>query len=223
LQNIHDELLPLLLKAIEEQTHLLRAGISEYELLQVLKAAPYQLIKVDSLSDSLVLFQTHFVLFHALYQLRDKWRQHHIGELDIFTTCVKLLPYQHTEKEHLSSNSCKNEPAVKDPIAEYYLDWSNINNTTAGDVEALLDGFWHKMLGAHSLETNPEIDQQQLDVAIRTLDITSIETLDLKTLKRHYHKQQHLHHPDKGGSVEQAQKLIRAFTLLKHFLDTTSE
>jgi hypothetical protein len=48
-------------------------GINEFDLLKILQHPPYELFDKDALSDPLLMFQTHFVLFNALYLLRDKW------------------------------------------------------------------------------------------------------------------------------------------------------
>mmetsp|Transcript_16093 Transcript_16093/g.50599 ORF Transcript_16093/g.50599 Transcript_16093/m.50599 type:complete len:92 (-) Transcript_16093:35-310(-) len=61
-------------------------GISEFEIITLLKQPPYSLFDEDALRDSLMLFQTHFVLFHSLYRLRNEWREQKVGELDIAAT-----------------------------------------------------------------------------------------------------------------------------------------
>lgn len=46
-------------------------GLSEYQLIQLLKARHSTHIPHRELADKLVLFRTHFLLFNALYHLRD--------------------------------------------------------------------------------------------------------------------------------------------------------
>ena len=61
---------------LAEQLHeLLRAapaGISEFQLIQQLKARHSTHIPNLGLDDKLVLFRTHFLLFNALYLLRER-------------------------------------------------------------------------------------------------------------------------------------------------------
>ena len=180
-------------------------GISEFDIISLLKQAPYSLFDEDALRDSLILFQTHFVLFHALYNLRNEWRQQKIGELDIGPTIIKLKPL-------LASDA---NIAKSDPLADYYLDWQNFAATTKDDVNDLLDGFWQAMAGA---KPTFQFDEQSLQNAANKLNITDFHSLSLAQLKLQYHKMQHNNHPDKGGSVEQSQLISQAYTILRKYL-----
>ena len=68
----------------------LTLGISEFDLIALLKRPPYSLFDEDALRDPLMLFQTHFLVFHALYKLQIKWRESGEGRLDIHTTKILL-------------------------------------------------------------------------------------------------------------------------------------
>lgn len=209
MKSIHKELLPLLKQAIAEQQARFIDGISEYELLQILKNEPYQLIKADALSDSLHLFQTHFIVFHVLYQLRNEWLINKTGDLDIQAISIKFRT--HLEKETLGQANI----SCADPLADYYLDWSNFDKTHAEEIDNLLDSFWQQMAG---IEQGAQLSQAQIDNAIHELEITDIEDLDLRKLKQHYRKSQHKYHPDKGGSIQKSQKVIHAFTVLQRYI-----
>ncbi|MDY6883511.1 MAG: DNA-J related domain-containing protein, partial [Pseudomonadota bacterium] len=74
-------------------------GISEYALIELLKKAPYQFFDEDALRDPLILFKTHFVLFHALYQLKRDWRERNEGELDIHALNISLKPIDKSDAE----------------------------------------------------------------------------------------------------------------------------
>ena len=102
-------------------------SISEYELICALKSPPYSIFDEDALCDSLMMFQTHFVLFHCLYQLRNRWREQKIGELVIGLTTITLNPTLE------SSINIETE----DSLANYYLDWSNLGCSNKNDIEAL--------------------------------------------------------------------------------------
>lgn len=180
-------------------------GISEYDLIRALKSAPYWVFDGDALRDSLVLFQTHFVLFHGLYQLRYEWREQKIGELDIGLTCITLNPILE------SAANIQTE----DPIANYYLDWSNLTSTGEKDVEALLDSFWQKMAGA---DLNANMSEAELKRACITMEIDSLEETNLSKLKQQYRKLQHKSHPDKGGNIKVSQSILQAYTQLRRYI-----
>ncbi len=57
-----------LLVLLREQPH----GLSEYELIQRLKQRHSTHVPNLPLADKLVLFRTHFLVFNALYLLRDR-------------------------------------------------------------------------------------------------------------------------------------------------------
>jgi len=158
-----------------------------------------------SLSEPLALFRTHFVLFNALYQLRQTWREQGIGDIDIYTLNIRPLP--------LNAQGSKNSLSIADPLAEYYLDWDNSTETSQAEVEALLDNFW---LNYQQEETPSELqksgDTQQLEksYAVLALPINA----PLKAVKRQYLKLIHQHHPDKGGDVHSAQTLQGAYAYI---------
>lgn len=184
-------------------------SISEFDLITLLKKPPYCLFDDAALNDPLMLFQTHFVLFHCLYQLRKKWRSKGVGELDIGLTRISLKMYEEQQSEPESALQ------QQDPLADYYLDWSNLSATDVDDVEALLDSFWQKMEGA---DLSADLCEQSKKEACERLEIDNINTHDLKSLKSQYRKLQHLYHPDKGGSNTQSQALLHAYTQLRKYL-----
>lgn len=179
-------------------------GISEFEIITLLKKPPYSLFDDDALRDSLLLFQTHFVLFHSLYHLRKQWREKKIGELEIGATIIKLHP----------AVSFEAALEVNDPLGDYYLDWQNLSQTDQAGVDQLLNSFWQKMAGQ---DTGQQLSSEGVEEAMLVLQIDSIEGVSLIQLKQQYRKLQHANHPDKGGSVETSQNVLQAYTALyKH-------
>ena len=67
-------------------------GRSEYELIQQLKRRHSTHVPNLPLTDKLVLFRTHFLVFNALYLLRDRLWAEGSGHLQI-SPCIQLLPY----------------------------------------------------------------------------------------------------------------------------------
>ena len=180
-------------------------GIGEYNLLQMLQQKPYQLFSSEGLSDPLILFQTHFILFNALYLLRDKWQKEQKGSLDILITHIRLLPYQKGE-EGLNK---------EDKLRTYYLDWNNFSNTDKQDVELLINSFWKFM--SDDIERAKQ-DPESVKSAYKCLLLN--EPCDFTEVKRQYRTLLHQYHPDKGGNTEKTQKIEQAFNVLKiHFND----
>ena len=73
---------------------LLRAapgGSSEYQLIQTLRADGNPHLSQRSLQDPLVLFRTHFLVFNALYRLRERLWREQAGHLEISPLRIRLL------------------------------------------------------------------------------------------------------------------------------------
>jgi len=207
LPNKHDELQVLLQDILGTFKTQFIEGISEFEIISLLKKPPYTLFDDNALRDPLMLFQTHFVLFHSLYHLRNEWRAQNVGELSIGATLIKLQPT-------LSFDAALQ---ATDPLADYYLDWSNFNATDEAGVEELLNRFWQTMAGG---EMQHHVSQEALNEARLCLQIDSLEGVSLIQLKQQYRKLQHLNHPDKGGTVEESQRVLQAYTTLHKYLSS---
>lgn len=185
------------------ETELLAASdsLNEHQLIVALQAKPYELLEANALTDTLRLFQTHFIVFNALYRLRNRWRQAQLFELDIHTLKIAVKPY---------------EPAdsgldAMDPLAAYYLDWAHFEQTRAADVDALLDDFWHGRQVV--VVTMNDIDDAVATLALPAWPVSPAE------LKRTYRHCMHQHHPDKGGCVQQAQAIKQAYRILQQQLE----
>lgn len=237
---VHEVLADLLVDMLSTMTDLFRQGVSEYQLISKLKNPPYSVFDYEALRDPLVLFKTHFVLFHALYCLRDQWRMSGVGELDIHALNIQLSAptsscdsaYESFQKSNQKSSqdSSSNSDETQnhavdahDALASYYLNWSNFEETDKESVEALLDSFWTQMVHAQ-FETYTD---REIDDAHQVLGISYTAYLPMKEeascdvtladVKKHYRKKLQQQHPDKGGSVEGAQRVISAYQLLVKF------
>jgi len=149
------------------------------------------------LADKLVLFRTHFLLFNALYQLRDRlWREQR-GTLQISPLCIQLLPYQAGSRELRE----------QDPLRDYYLNLDHLRDTDERDVEKLLASFWTRMQGGEekraALELFELADQPQ--------------ALTLATIKHRYRQLVSQHHPDRGGSTARLQSINKAMEILERY------
>lgn len=170
-------------------------GLSEHQLITRLRQPQVGILSARlNLADPLCLFQTHFYLFHQLYQLRNQLREQQQGDVTISATAVRLLPFTPGTKALGESDS----------LAAYYLDWGNFNNTGKEDVNALLNDFWQRMAGQV-----PEDERRQ---ALAELDLP--EDASVQQIRRQYRILIHQHHPDKGGDTEVTRKLNAAYRKL---------
>jgi hypothetical protein len=183
-------------------------GFSEHQLLTLLQQPPHAFFAADALRDPLLLFQSHFLLFHCLYLLRNRWQKKHHAHLDIsvfniqkIRLCIEktLIPLSDTFSED------KNSLFNADPMAHYYLDWSHFSATSSDDVDELLNRFWKKVW----------VPQQEEDIQ-QALIIMELETpVPLPQLKQQYRRLAQRFHPDKGGNSEHFKKICQAFHQLR--------
>ena len=186
---------------LPEQLHqLLRAapaGLGEYQLIQLLKARQSVHIPNLPLTDKLVLFRTHFLLFNALYRRREQLWASQSGYLQISALNIQLLPYQPGSSE-LSEH---------DPLRDYYLDLSQLSDTDEQDVAKLLLSFWTRMHGS-----------EEKQAALELFELEGREqTLNLATIKHRYRQLVSLHHPDRGGSTARLQSINKAMEILERY------
>ncbi|UTH38078.1 DnaJ domain-containing protein [Pseudomonas sp. KHPS1] len=183
-----DQVLELLLAAPE--------GVAEYQLIQQLKQRHSGHIPNLPLTDKLVLFRTHFLLFNALYRLRERlWRDgSHL--LQISPLCIQLLPYQ-------AGSAALSE---RDGLRDYYLDMDNLRDTDERDVERLLASFWTRMQGG-----------EEKQAALGLFELDEQAPLDLARIKHRYRQLVSQHHPDRGGSTERLQSINKAMEILERY------
>jgi DnaJ-domain-containing protein 1 len=110
---------------------------------------------------------------------------------------IQLLPYQpgsHELTEH-------------DPLRDYYLDLSHLEQIRAQDVTRLLQSFWTRL---HSAD-----DKQ---AALELFELSENSTpLDLSAIKHRYRQLVSQHHPDRGGSTERLQSINKAMEVLERY------
>lgn len=187
------------LDLVEQLHQLLRsepAGLSEYQLIQHLKSRHCTHIPRLGLDDKLVLFRTHFLLFNALYQLRDQLWQDQSAHLDINPLCVRLQPWQ----------PGRLALAEHDPLRDYYLNMQHLRDTTEADVAQLLASFWTRMQGG---------DEKR--AALELFELNDEQPLKLATIKQRYRQLVSLHHPDRGGSTSRLQSINLAMEILERY------
>ncbi len=177
--------------------HAAPAGLGEYQLIQQLKSRHCTHIPNLPLTDKLVLFRTHFLVFNALYQLRQMLWGTQRGHLAISPLRIQLLPYQ-------AGSAALSE---HDPLSDYYLDLDNLRDTDEQDVERLLVSFWTRMQGG-----------EEKQAALELFELgDSMQPLDLATIKHRYRQLVSQHHPDRGGNTERLQSINKAMEILERY------
>lgn len=191
------------------------APLSEFELIRALQQPPYELLNKQALQGSLNLFQTHFLVFHCLYRLRNEWQQTGLGLLRIEPLAIQLLSIASASSADTHANHT--HLVDDDPLAAYYLDLSNFSSTGAHDVEQLLERFWQRFTHSDRTSSAAQITTAQQAQALAVIGLASMPE-NLVQLKRQYRSQLHVCHPDKGGSNQAVQEVQRAYQVLRKVL-----
>lgn len=173
-------------------------GLSEYELIGELQAGEHPFFDPGIFDDSLKLFRAHFLLFHALYLLREQLLAEREAQLHIEPLRVQLRAYADRDRGQLD------EP---DPLRAYYLDPSHLENTSRDDVESMLGRFWSRLYA----------DDHRSE-ALRVLELD--EPVDYETIRARYRELVMRHHPDRGGETETLQRINEAMRVLARLYAT---
>lgn len=166
-------------------------GMSEHALIKELRALDDSVLPAGPLSDPLLLFQTHFLLFHTLYRLRDVFRQQGEGSLRIHPLLIQLDDYQ----------AGTEAVAQPDPLRDYYLDLEILAQATRESVEELLNKA-QKVL----------ITDEERSAALQALGLDPDASEPI--IRQRFRELAMQHHPDRGGDVETFQKIQAAMELL---------
>ncbi len=120
-------------------------GLSEYELIGALQAGERPLFDAGIFQDSVSLFRAHFLLFHALYRLRERLLAERQAPTCTSNRCVSSWGHYHAP-----DRSQLDHP---DPLRAYYLDLSQLENTGREEIESMLGRFWSRLYADdHRLE-----------------------------------------------------------------------
>ncbi|MGD8592280.1 MAG: DNA-J related domain-containing protein [Gammaproteobacteria bacterium] len=166
-------------------------GISEHDLLKLMMGDDCSGTWSNAFRNNHSLFKAHFLLFNILYQLRNRLLEQKLGYLDINPVKIRLLPYREGE-DSLESY---------DALMDYYLDFSNLENTSAREVDEMLAGFYIK------LSSNDKREH-----ALRILGLE--DPVDVHTIKKQYRRLAMEHHPDRGGDKALLQEINSAVKIL---------
>lgn len=176
-------------------------GVNEHTLLKTLDEKGAVKLEPDTFSDSVKLFRTHFLLYNALYQLRDELWRTGKGHLEITAVRLQLQPYN------------PGSPALQqhDPMRDYYLDMDMLEKTTQQDIESALNSFW-KRLHEETVFTGGGLKAK----ALKTLGLS--DGVTAQEIKISYRRLAMQHHPDRGGDQEKLQQINEAMEVLRPLL-----
>ncbi len=168
------------------------AGISEYELLNEIKAEKKHALADIKTQDEISLFRIHFTLFHTLYQLKQHLYSNKSNDLLISPLNIRLIPFaiRHSKDLH-----------PRDELESYYLDLKQLRQTTDKEIYTLLDNFWSYMI--RNSKRIEALSILKLKDPVSDLDI-----------KKQYRKLAFEHHPDRGGNLPEFQAITEAMYLL---------
>lgn len=183
-----------ILDSIEDILLTSKGKITEFELLKALIARNESGFSSEVFSDEFTLFQSHFLLFHILYVLRDRLLKEKASDLRIECLHIEILP--------LAREVNPNDVSRNDKLREYYLDLKNLESTTPGDVRDMLKSFWKKFTSFEKRES-----------ALKTMGLNP--DASESEIKSKYRELAREHHPDKGGDAEKLIEINAAMEILK--------
>lgn len=174
-------------------------GLNEHALIKSLGEAGVIEVTSTTFSDTMTLFRTHFLVYNALYELKDELIKKAHWILEISAVRIKLHPYEfgHPMLEE------------QDRMRDYYLDLSALQETTAEELDDMLRNFWKKI----DLDEKKEVVRGLSQKALRSLDLAEPITFD--EIKKQYRKLAMQHHPDRGGDQNKIQEINEAMDILK--------
>lgn len=187
--------LATLIEAIQQHCLRLLAitpeGVTEYTLISQLNKLGVPPYASEQGQDNLLsLFQKHFLLFHALYRLRE----HLPAGQDLHIHCLDIrLTQRPTRTDTL--------PGEHDALASYYLDLAPLYHTDANAVDALLRQGYARL-----------VRHQHVNHAYATLALKPGSSL--ADIKKTYRQLAMRHHPDRGGNNEHFMEINLAFDIL---------
>ena len=141
----------------------------------------------------IIIFQKNFFVMNALYQIqRDIQAEGFL--LSIFPLEISLVPHRTVTKSALTTRDTD--------LANYYLDWSNLDTVTVEEIDELFSHFWQ---GYHAVG--------KIDAALLTLGLKQ----DVQWFEIHqaYQKKIFISHPDKGGNAKDFIEIREAYEILK--------
>ena len=185
------------------------ASLSEYELISQLQEQEW-LARIDS-ANTVSLYSAHFLVYNALFQLHAYYLERHqyltISALTISLDTGLSCDGAEPQSKNLEADNRYNQADIAS-LRDYYLDWDNLENATKDSVDELLNGFWDRL-----------VSNDDYSDALAALQLSHDgEAVDYRQVKTAYQRLAMKYHPDRGGDVEQFQRINWAFGVLRRAL-----
>lgn len=171
----------------------------EYDLIGDLVRQGY--LSSDHGATSLGLFQTHFLVKNALYQLQQTLPEQGFNLL--------IEPVYIVLEAQSDGGARSGAPAtsVESPaVAEFYLDWFNFSDASEASVEALLQSFWRRYVAQNS-----QGDSRGQALAVLGLDADAT----FEQVRSRYRRLVMEFHPDRGGCDKEIVRINEAMAVLQ--------
>jgi hypothetical protein len=177
------------------------SGISEFELIQEVKKERPDFFPKNCFDNNYELFVTNFLLFHTLYRMRKYLNFAKKKDMEIHFLKIQMIDsYKYEGFSHFLAGA--------DPLEEYYSNLENLKNTTHKDIDDMLDSFWKKYV---------RYDKKKDAFLVLGLD----ENVNQEDVEKRYREMVKIYHPDRGGSIEQVQKINEAIRVLRRESEET--
>ena len=174
-------------------------GLNEHALIKALGETGVIEVTPSTFSDTMTLFRTHFLVYNALYELKDELIKKAHWIMEISAVNIQLHPYEfgHDLLEE------------KDPMRDYYLDLTALQETTEEELDDMLRNFWKKI----DIEEEKQVKRGLSQRALECLELS--EPITFAEIKQRYRKLAMQHHPDRGGDPIKIQEINEAMAILK--------
>lgn len=218
---IHNPLLSLVKTIVCQST----ASHSEYDILKKLTAlGVFAQLHGDASS---VLFQKHFLLMNALYQLRDTCIEQGIGVIYISVLRIQYVPRKTQESTTKLLNSIGlpnntesycgvqvsldvDDKGVNEKLRAYYLDMNNLASS-AKDINTMLTDFWREFAKWQSQVSNDLLQKSFQELGIEP-------SASFAQVQKTYRTLVAKHHPDRGGDAKKFIAVRHAYeAICTHF------
>lgn len=170
------------------------AAITEHQLMKMLEQDDTHFTEL-AVSQNLALFQKHFLIMNALYQLQQSLLVENFY-LHISPLAIYMKPVVNESGPLLS------EIISEQHLRSYYADWQNFLQASERKVNKLLDQFWQ-------LYSSREI---KVD-AYKVLDLPV--KASWSEVQKSYRKLAAQHHPDRGGDAVRFIAIRQAYERLR--------
>lgn len=168
-------------------------GIREYDLLRQLEERGIACFLTGHHENPLILFRSHFLLFHLLYGLRARLRATGSGDLEIH--CLRIV------LQRTSMTPSRELPGPCDSLQDYYGNLENLWNTSRDDVIEMMVNFWRHY--------------ERFCLRSYAFEVFGLpENATAPEIKRRFRELVRQTHPDLGGSSDSFHRVMRAAATL---------